>query len=246
MHRMTFLAKRHFIHDTTPGIEVRSGEVVRNNRRTFPVCRAFFPSDRLDWDRRSDRESMELEELLQRCRKGEDLAWESLVRLYQGRIFGLCLHYVDNADDARDVAQNVFVKVYRNLRRCPGAEHFLPWILTICRNACLDHLRRRRARPTTTDLANVRFVQGRERNPEEQALADSRKGLLYRALARLTRMNREIVLLKEIQGLSLEEIARLLKIPLGTAKSRSHRARLELADHLLQLSDMEGRLESDG
>jgi RNA polymerase sigma-70 factor, ECF subfamily len=189
---------------------------------------------------------MDLEELLERCRRGEDLAWETLVRLYQGRIFGLCLHYVGNPDDARDVAQEVFVKVYRKLRSCPGAEYFLPWLLTICRNACLDHLRRRKARPQTTEIEKIRFARVKERNPEEQALADSRKGLLYRALQKLTRMNREILLLKEIQGLSLEEISTMLRIPLGTAKSRSHRARLELAEQLLNMRETDGSLSAEG
>ncbi len=215
-------------------------------RRTFLMLRAFFLTDRPDGISRSDKRRMDLEELLERCRRGENLAWENLVRLYQGRIFGLCLHYVGNPDDARDVAQEVFVKVYRKLRSCPGAEHFLPWLLTICRNACLDHLRRRKARPQTTELETVRFVRGQERNPEEQALADSRKNLLYRALQRLTWMNREIVLLKEIQGLSLEEISTVLRIPLGTAKSRSHRARLELAEQLLNMPEAEGRLKTEG
>ena len=189
---------------------------------------------------------MELEELLERCRKGDNLAWESLVRLYQGRIFGLCLHYVGNPDDARDVAQEVFVKVYRKLPRCPGAAHFLPWLLTVCRNSCLDHLRRRKARPETTEIEKVRFVCVQDRNPEEQALADSRRGLLYRALRRLTRLNREIILMKEIQGLSLEEIAAVLKIPLGTVKSRSHRARLELAGQLLTMPEAKKGLEAKG
>lgn len=189
---------------------------------------------------------MELEELLQRCRKGENLAWEKLVRLYQGRVFGLCLHYVGNPDDARDVAQEVFVKIYRKLRTCPGSEHFLPWLLTICRNACLDHLRRRKARPRTTALDKVRFARVAGRNPEEQALAESRKGLLYRALQKLTRMNREMVLLKEIQGLSLEEISSILRIPLGTAKSRSHRARLELTEQLLRMPEVERGFKAEG
>lgn len=188
---------------------------------------------------------MELEELLHRCRRGEDLAWERLVRLYQGRIFGLCLHYVGNPDDARDVAQEIFVKVYRHLRNCPGADHFLPWLLTIARNSCLDHLRRRKARPRTTPLEKIRFARLEARNPEEQLLADSRKGLLHRALQKLTRMNREIVLLKEIQGLSLEEISTILRIPLGTVKSRSHRARLELAEQLLNMPEVESSLKAE-
>jgi len=179
---------------------------------------------------------MELQELLRRCRNGDSLAWENLVRLYQGRVFGLALHYVSNPDDARDIAQEVFVKLYRNLKRCPNADRFLPWMLTVTRNAALDHLRRRKARPETTDLDDYRSLRDDGINPEKQLVAKSKRGVFYRALDRLSQLSREMILLKEIQGLSLEEVSTMLNVPLGTVKSRSHRARLELAESYLAVS----------
>ena len=158
---------------------------------------------------------MELPQLLDLVRRGDELAWEAFVRRFQSRVFGLAYHYTAQAEDARDLAQEVFIRIYQNLALVPGEAGCLPWIIRITRNACIDHLRRRKARPPLWDLpADELFdLRSTDRNPEEA--------------------NREIILLKEIQGLGLEEISAILEVPVGTVKSRSHRARLELAQKLV-------------
>jgi len=180
---------------------------------------------------------MELSEILQRCRSGDELAWEALVRGYQARIYTITYHYVGNREYARDLAQEVFVRIYRNLHLCTDAQMFLPWVIRIARNACIDHIRRRKARPPDQDIeaAEVAGLRAGGKSPEEQWAESSRKRLIYRAIRELTDLNREIILLKEILGLPLEEIALMLKVPLGTIKSRSNRARLELAQKLMAL-----------
>jgi len=180
---------------------------------------------------------MELSEILQSCRSGDQLAWEALVRQYQARVYAIAYHYVGNAEDARDLAQEVFVRIYQNLHLCRDVEMFIPWMIRIARNACVDHIRRRKARPPAHDIdaANATHLPARGRNPEEEWAESSKKRLIYRALRELTDLNREMILLKEILGLSLEEIASMLKVPLGTIKSRSNRARLELAQKLVAL-----------
>lgn len=181
---------------------------------------------------------MNLPVILTRCKAGDALAWEALVRQYQARIYGIAYHYVRNAEDARDLAQEVFVRIYQNLEACADAKMFIPWIIRIARNACIDHLRRRKARPQGRDVAldEVRNLPHQGSTPEQQWTANSRKRLIYRALNELTDLNREIILLKEIQGMQLDEIASLLKVPLGTVKSRSNRARIELARKVMALS----------
>jgi RNA polymerase sigma-70 factor (ECF subfamily) len=181
---------------------------------------------------------MNLPVILTRCKAGDALAWEVLVRQYQARIYGIAYYYVRNAEDARDLAQEVFVRIYQNLEACIDAKMFTPWIIRIARNACVDHLRRRRARPQGRDVAldEVRNLPHPGSTPEQQWTANSRKRLIYRALNELTDLNREIILLKEIQGMQLDEIASLLKVPLGTVKSRSNRARIELARKVMALS----------
>jgi RNA polymerase sigma-70 factor (ECF subfamily) len=180
---------------------------------------------------------MEIAPLLERCRKGDELAWEALVRRFQSRIYGLAYHYAGNAEDARDLAQEVFVRLYESLGLCTDAKTFIPWMIRIGRNICIDHLRRKKARPPAEDIPVEESynLSDQGQTPEEIYAADSRKQLIYRALQSLTALNREIILLKEIQGLSLEEIASLLGVPLGTIKSRSHRARVELAQAVLAL-----------
>jgi RNA polymerase sigma-70 factor (ECF subfamily) len=128
----------------------------------------------------------------------------------------------------------VFVRIYQNLALVPDEEGCLPWVIRITRNACIDHLRRRKARPPLWDLpADELFdLRATDQTPEEAHLEAVRKSMVHRALQELTDLNREIILLKEIQGLGLEEIAGILDVPLGTVKSRSNRARLELAQKL--------------
>ncbi len=167
--------------------------------------------------------------LVERCRSGDGLAWEALVRRFQARVHGLTLQYLRNAEEARDVAQDVFIRVYQRLDSFDGGE-FVPWLLQVTRNACIDRLRRIRARPSQ----DVSIEDGPElpldaAGPEEALEHRERERLLQRALGGLSEKHREIVLLKEIQGLKFEEIAAMLNVPIGTLKSRSNRARLELA-----------------
>jgi len=177
---------------------------------------------------------MEPPHLLDLVRRGDELAWEAFVRCFQGRVFGLAYHYTAQAEDARDLTQDVFVRIYQNLTLVPDETGCLPWIIRITRNACIDHLRRRKARPPLWDLAADELfdLRATDQNPEEAHLEAVRRSMLHRALEELTDLNREIILLKEIQGLGLEEIAGILDVPVGTVKSRSNRARLELAQKL--------------
>jgi len=182
--------------------------------------------------------TLDLDYLLRECRSGNQLAWESLVRGYQSRVYSLAFHYLGNAEDARDAAQEIFLRVYRNIDQCREAELFLPWLIKISRNLCIDLLRRRAARPQASGLP---LDEGHEiansgLNPEESWMAKSRRRVVHTALQQLTELNREIVILKDIQGMALEQIASLLKVPLGTVKSRSNRARLELAQKVIALT----------
>jgi RNA polymerase sigma-70 factor (ECF subfamily) len=181
---------------------------------------------------------MDLAALLARCRKGDELAWEALVRQFQSRVYGVAYHYTGNSEDARDLTQEAFVRLYQNISLLPEAEGFLPWLIRVTRNACIDALRRKKARPPAWDIPveDMFDLQASGKSPEEQYVDSSRKRLVYKALQEMTDLNREIILLKEIQGLALEEIASMLGVPLGTVKSRSNRARIELAQKLTSLN----------
>ena len=180
---------------------------------------------------------MDVSDLVERCKSGDDLAWEALVRQYQSRIYGIAYTYVGNVEDARDLAQDIFVQIYRKLDSCREPDRFLPWIIRIARNSSVDFIRRRKARPQRTEVPAEEMpnLRSSEPGPDELSELASQKRLVYRALQKLSDISREIIMLRDMQGLPLAEIAELLRVPLGTIKSRSNRARLELAEAVLSV-----------
>ena len=180
---------------------------------------------------------MDQAELLRRCRAGDELAWEVLVRNYQARICSIAYSYTGDPDEARDLAQDIFVRVYRKLDTCRDPERLLAWLISISRNICLDHLRRRKVRPPAQDIPadELMSLADPAPSPEQQWLANTRKRLVIAAMQNLSKINREIILLKDMQGLPLDEIAGMLDLPLGTVKSRCSRARVELAKAVIAL-----------
>jgi RNA polymerase sigma-70 factor, ECF subfamily len=177
---------------------------------------------------------IDLDTLLARCRKGDPLAWEELVRRFQGRIHGFALFYLRDREEARDVAQEIFVKLYRHLGDTQDGATFVPWLLRLARNCCIDRLRSLGAR-APQDPLDVDPVSPAP-TPEQTFFEGRRRTLLYRALDTLSDVNREMVLLKDIHQLKLEEIGTMLQLPLGTVKSRSNRARTELAKAVRSLA----------
>lgn len=184
----------------------------------------------------------DLATLMERCRRGDDLAWEAFVRQFEGRIYGMAVHYLRDREEAADVAQEIFIRIYRRLGSFRGGEDPLPWILRVARNLCLDQLRRIKARPPAQDvvIGNDVELAAAGATPEQIRQADSRKRVLYRALGAMSDKNREVILLKDIQGLKIEQIADLLHEPVGTIKSRSSRARIELATRVRKLDPSYG------
>ena len=180
--------------------------------------------------------------LIARCRQGDALAWEALVRRHQGRILGLARHYLRDPEEARDVAQEIFIRVYERLGTFQGDEKFLPWMLSLARNCCIDRLRRNKVRTPdhAVPVEDDPPIPAGGPSVEDQAASGERATLLYKAIDKLSETNREIILLKEIQGLKIEEIATMLAVPVGTVKSRSNRARNELARHIRVLDPSYG------
>jgi RNA polymerase sigma-70 factor (ECF subfamily) len=179
----------------------------------------------------------QIAELVGRCRQGDDLAWEALVRQFQSRIFGLAFHFVRDREEARDLAQEIFVRIYRGLDSCRDDESFVPWALAMGRYCCIDRLRRlkSRPRPIYREETDLHEAEDGGPDPEEAHEANMRRRLIYRALDRLSSRNREMILLKDIQGLKLRDIAEMLGVPVGTVKSRTGRARVELAKAIVAI-----------
>ena len=178
-------------------------------------------------------------DLVARCQAGDDVAWEALVRRLQGRIFATAFHYLRDREEARDTAQDIFVRVYQKLHTLDPSRPFLPWLLRLARNCCIDRLRRLEVRTpeASVPIDSAPEIPDPKATPEDSFLQTSRDRMLHRALGDLSAVNREVILLKEIQGFKLEEIAELLEVPLGTVKSRSNRARLELSKVLYAMQE---------
>lgn len=171
-------------------------------------------------------------DFLERFREGDASAFEEIVRAHQDRIYNLCRYMLGNARDAEDAAQDVFVKAYRSLRDFEPAPSFSAWLYRIAVNTCIDYRRK------TPFLSFLRFsadgqefsieprstLPSPERSYESKALGTA----IERSLSRISARLRTVIVLKEIEGLSYEEIASVLGISVGTVKSRISRARDEL------------------
>jgi RNA polymerase sigma-70 factor (ECF subfamily) len=173
--------------------------------------------------------------LIAPCRAGDGLAWEAFVRLFQRRIFGLASTYVSEREDAADLAQDIFVRLFETRARWPADSEFLPWMFQVARNRAIDFVRRRKVRRPSVSVPadEVPTLADPAEGPEARVIGGSRRERLRAALGRVSALSREILLLRDVQGLSVLEAAAALGVPAGTVKSRSSRARTELAEQLL-------------
>jgi RNA polymerase sigma-70 factor (ECF subfamily) len=183
--------------------------------------------------------------LVDRARAGDAGAFEMLVRRYQGWVFTLALRMLGDRGEAEDMAQEIFLKAYRGLKRFKGASRFSTWLYAIASHHCLNQLETRRRRPRPHGQAGDRRDHAESDPPAAvDRLADQAPhadALLERMdlarivqaeLANLTAEHRIILVLRDIQGLSYEQIARTLRLELGTVRSRLHRARMEMRARL--------------
>jgi RNA polymerase sigma-70 factor, ECF subfamily len=182
--------------------------------------------------------------LVRRCIAGDAVAWEEIVQRYNRRIYNICYRFAGSADDAQDLTQEVFIKMYRTLNSYDverGA--FLTWITTITRNLLVDHFRKRKQDRVTDSLeaapGHADALPLSDRIPDKALPPDARvqsretSETVHRALQKLSPELREAVILRDLQDMDYREIAAVLKVPEGTVKSRINRGRAELA-RLLQ------------
>jgi RNA polymerase sigma-70 factor (ECF subfamily) len=173
--------------------------------------------------------------LVEQCRRGDAHAFARLVALHEGMVFNLAARLLGETEEARDVAQEVFLQVFRTLGRFEGRSTLKTWIYRIAVNQCRNRQRwwrrRRRERScpiedlTAADEARLAEAGPRGEGPDERLERRERAQAVQSALSRLSFEHRAILLLREVEGLSCEEIAGTLSVPEGTVKSRLSRAR---------------------
>jgi RNA polymerase sigma-70 factor (ECF subfamily) len=175
-------------------------------------------------------------DLLPRCRGGDEAAWRELVARHTRRVFGLAYRFTGRVDEAEDLTQEVFVKVYQTLGRYRESDGpFGGWLMAVARNHAIDNYRRRKQERLrrADDPAVLETVAARDEHPIAGLEREERSRLVHSGLRALPPDLRLPLVLCDLQGLPYEEIASALGIPLGTVKRRINRARVELAKRLL-------------
>jgi len=171
------------------------------------------------------------EGLVRRFQGGDEAAFDELVERHRRRVFGLACRLVGEGE-ADDLAQEVFLAAYRSLTTFRGESTFSTWIYRITVHVCSHHLRRRRL-PTTEleeDYANARL----DHDPVRLVLRGELKERVHQAIDALPYKLRLVLVLRDMHGLSYEEIAQVANCPVGTVRSRLHYASAKLAAHLQQ------------
>ena len=183
--------------------------------------------------------------LVRRCVAGDAAAWEEIVQKYHRRIYNICYRFAGSANDAEDLTQEVFIKIYRTLNTYDverGA--FMTWVTTMTRNLLVDHFRKTKneritdsleATPSGHEDAMPLSERIPDQGPTPDAGVQSRETseAVHQALQKLSPELREAVILRDLQDMDYREIAAVLRVPEGTVKSRINRGRAELA-RLLQ------------
>lgn len=179
--------------------------------------------------------------LLRRLRRGDERAFVELVRAHQDRVFDLVFRMIGDREEALDLSQEIFVSLHGSVARFRGDSRLSTWIFRVARNHCLNRLKylERRKRGRSTEISCV--PEGElERNqpsarPDEQFAAGEARALVQRAIAQLDEEHRLLVVLRDVEELSYHEIAAITEQPVGTVKSRLHRARAALAEIVARL-----------
>jgi len=176
-------------------------------------------------------------QLIRRCLKGDEKAYEKLLEKYRGPVFSICLRMVRNRDDAEDLAQDVFIKIFNILDRYNPSFPFSSWLYRITSNLCIDFLRKNKRtvfsldKPVDGDDGEMfRQLPSDEIGPHRKMELKEEMLILEKAIERLPEHYRMIVLLRHQEHLSYDEISETLGIPLGTVKARIHRARKTIVD----------------
>ena len=179
---------------------------------------------------------------------GDANAFEALVVTYQKQVYNLALRTVGNEEDAADMTQEVFLRAYRALGTFRGESKFSVWLYRLTTNVCIDFLRREKRRSTLSMTVSLDDEEGARQaelpderySPHRQAEQQELRDTLRAGLRALSEEHRQVLILRELEGLSYGEIAALLGVEEGTVKSRIARARLALREYLLEQGNFFG------
>jgi len=184
--------------------------------------------------------------LIKQAIRGDAYAFEQLMRKHESRMYSVALRMCGNREDAQDCVQDAMLRIYRALDRFKGQSSFSTWVYRITMNTCLDELRRRKVRASTSldSLLESGWSPTDETDtPEHHAIDAERRKALSGAIQSLPEDMRSAIVLREMQGLSYEEISDVLSVNVGTIKSRISRGREKLRQLITGQPELFGREE---
>ena len=188
---------------------------------------------------------MDEKELIQHLKDGDERAFNEIVERYSKKLYYLCLKMLQNESDAEDTVQTIFLKAYTNISRFEEKSSISTWLYRIGVNVCTDLLRKRK-KETVSSLYSTNSdeeeyaleLPDEKENVEESVLRKERKEALYQAISTLKPKQKELIVLREIENLSYEEIAKILTMNVGTVKSGINRARKALLEKLQKNTEL--------
>ncbi|MBR2852240.1 MAG: sigma-70 family RNA polymerase sigma factor, partial [Anaerotignum sp.] len=177
--------------------------------------------------------------------QGDMLAFEELILKHEKIVYNVALRMMNHSEDAKDISQEVFLKAYRSLGNFDERSQFSTWLYRITHNTCIDEMRKRKGKQSYSleeELENEegsmqRQIADEGDTPEESLLREEQKSEILQALDTLSEEHKAAVILRDVKGLSYEEIAEILELSLGTVKSRISRARNQLKKEILKIRE---------
>mgnify|MGYP005758683759 CR=1 FL=1 len=180
--------------------------------------------------------------LIKSALKGDMQSFEELIYQYEKKVYNVALRVFKNPEDAKDISQDVFIKIYKNLDKFDNKSSFSTWIYRITTNTCIDELRKRKGKETVSIDNDIEDDEGRfkrefadnEPTPEEKVISKEGESEIIKSMNTLSDEHRTIIVMRDIEGLSYTEISEIIGVSIGTVKSRISRARLQLKNIILK------------
>lgn len=180
--------------------------------------------------------SMEDIELVGLCQKGDTDAFDRLFYKYRDKIYRTAFRMINNPEDALDLTQEIFLKAYKNISKYNFKSEFSTWLYRLAINLCIDELRKRKnSNEVLMDSIPENLIYSD--TPEDIILSEEQESLIWKALNSLKEKERVVIVLREMEGLSYEEIANVLKCSMGRVKSRIHESREKFRKALEKVSN---------
>lgn len=181
-----------------------------------------------------------------RAQNGDSEAFEEIVKQHERKIYNLAYRYTGSSEDALDICQETFIKIYRSIKNFKGESSFSTWIYRVASNVCIDYIRKDKKTISLSDDDNYisETLESPNGDPEKELSRKELSSEISKSLLQINEDQREIIVLRDIEGYSYEEIAQLLDISEGTVKSRIARGRKKLQTILINRGNVSSYLTS--